>query len=57
MKTSYIIIGILWMFFNVFLLVNGSIIHSGVDVRHALEFATLFAVAGILIYKGYTTEK
>jgi hypothetical protein len=54
-NTTYIIVGILWMLFNVFLLINGSMIHGNVDIRHALEFALLFGAAGVLIYKGYTT--
>ena len=54
MNLTYIILGIVWMLFNLVLLVNGSMIHGSVDIRHALEFALLFGAAGILIYKGYT---
>ena len=54
MNLTYIIVGIVLILFNLVLLVNGSMIHGSVDIRHALEFALLFGVAGVLIYKGYT---
>jgi len=54
MNTTYIIVGIIWMLFNVFVLINGINIHGSIDLRHALEFAFLFGVAGVLIYMGYT---
>ena len=54
MKVSYIIFGVAWALFNVFLLVGGVDIHGSIDLRHALEFAFLFAGAGIVIYIGFT---
>ncbi|GEM_PF-1684256 len=54
MKTNYVVLGIVWAGFNVFLLSNGANLHGGVDAWRAAEFASVFCGAGVLIYKGFT---